>query len=50
MRKECRNHVYIVIFILITLFAVAAGGCGGGGGEKLYVIGGMHGDLADELS
>ena len=51
MRKECRNHVYIVIFILITLCAVAAGGCGGsGGGEKLYVMGGMHGDLADELN
>ena len=52
MLKTNKNRVCLAsIFIFVFLALVAAGGCGGsGGGNKLYVMGAMHGDLAEELN
>ncbi|MDO4560749.1 MAG: BACON domain-containing protein [bacterium] len=52
MFKTKKNHLYATIVLIMALLAVvAAGGCNGSGGsgEKLYVMGKMHGDLANEL-
>lgn len=53
MHKTNKKSFHIfAVFILITLCLIAAGGCGGGGGRdggKLYVMGEMHGDLANAL-
>ena len=50
MLKTNKNRVCLAsIFIFVFLALVAAGGCGGsGGGNKLYVMGAMHGDLREE--
>ena len=52
MLRTNRNRLCLTAaFILLLLALVAAGGCGGsGGGNKLYVMGAMHGDLAEELN
>ena len=47
-----RKHLYLfAVIALISLCIIVAGGCGGGdgGANKVYVMGKMHGDLANEL-